>query len=182
MLISEVFNYPWDLKKFKFIETLPCKYTKQTDSINGNKTKRFSVKAVSNPAVKPRNDFFFNGLHLVKCLPNNMAAVLEQNLCRLARLKHDWLLFKVPLGPGRRIITHLPASLTTPLDLIAKRSHRPGIQLECLNKLFEWALAGILCTLTSGKWSQWGSVATAWAATEDFLPARQQRNLSPQQF
>lgn len=72
--------------------------------------------------------------------------------------------------------------IDNPIDLIVKPSHVPGIQLGYLSTLFEWVLAGLLCTLTSGKWSQWGSVATAQAATGDFLPVTQQRNLSPLQF
>lgn len=67
------------------------------------------------------------------------------------------------------------------MDLIAKTSHLPGIQLGYLTTLFGLALARPRCTLISGKWSQWCSVATARAATGDFLSVTERRKHSPLQ-
>lgn len=67
------------------------------------------------------------------------------------------------------------------MDLIAKTSHLPGIQLGYLTTLFGLALARPRCTLISGKWSQWCSVATARAATGDFLSVTEQHKHSPLQ-
>lgn len=104
-----------------------------------------------------------------------MAAVLERSPCRLARSTPNWLRFQVPLGQGAMQLHAL--FIDFPVDLIAKTSHLPGIQLGYLTTLFELALAVPWLLVNDHS----GAVAAARAAAGDFLSVTEQHRHSPLQ-